>query len=1483
MIKKKLIFIIILIALLPLVFITGQSSWLILDEVESDIENKYYPVSVDNEIEVTYDGKYKSVSANDESSADEQFDQNKVKVEYFNSKDGRKDSKRSTNPINAGMYYADTYYDNTLIGTTLLTIKPYPIYIIPNSVAIEYGDDLTSLNPGYKTYELLGDGSYKEKRLFTNEEAGRADTLSFEYNYNYTYKQYDKTGVYEVGIDITPNTNTNLNYSLSTPKKSTLTVNKKHLSFTWDTLEFVYDGKIHNPSITINNNLSSHGLTPSFTGSVSKDVGTYPITLQKEYDNFILDGEDALFSKNVVITKRSIFTNGLKWTSGDFSYNGEAQHPIAITDNKVGNDDVSCVYEFYSGEAKLASAPVNAGTYRVKLVGLSGNDSKNYSFEVGEVTYTIKKANPQKPSVQPLNAKVGDLISSLTLPEGFRLDGYSSSQKFTTGGLVKLNVIYNPDSNNYNDLSTTLDVIVQEDDKIAVSIKFENTTVTYDGKVHHPSYQIYLDGVAGAMPDGAILTINYEKSVLSPTNAGTYRIVNVGIGQLPPGYSYMQNDPNNDYKNHTIAINPLEVNMCSSLEMDYDGTARKFADFSNKLKAKLTFNNINGSQASVDLNAITINGMHNGVYAYGNVDRAGLDTSMSNVVGSTYLVTVSLNSNYKLNNNTLILKYKTAKCGNTLYTIEDAILNGSGEINFVGDASSTTSYVATSFTRLTFEEGNPYNDGKKIRSYFEVKRNLVVPYGPECNGSGNNNRIHDPAGTIDAVYSALIIPTGVKVEFTSGAVLSIGAVVKSSTIVSQRGVLINEGTIDMNSGTKIDCYGYLKGKNGIINLKSGATAVDCMRMYDWPGGSNASKIYKNVFPISRWSLHNISCRTKVYSGSEYLACAFIVAGGFEFEKFITVLGKSSDKNFLFKPTDGNGFIEKYTKPADSWAVNSSDYNTVYSITGSNQKEGQQDIIELNGNYVDGNLSLSINAIIIRVEIGTSLDKSMPLSYVSVVAKSGTNLSLNKSDYLFLPGTSLTVEKGAKINIGAGVDLVFATIDSITRADNTTSSFINNCVDKVDAKCIMNGELVCNGNIGGEILSTEADALLNIAGAKTTANFQILNGVSGTIWFNSSVVAKGKLDSSEALSNLASNVYISTESGKTSYWVSTDNVSEFTLEFYDDDGITLLTTKKIMVFNTDKYVVTGDEFVPSRLHYIFKNWVAMDGSPIEGQEFVVGNVIKMKAAWEIIHYSFSYSAGHGIDKNNDIIYVDAQYQNQNPSFTINDFKDGRIDITTTATYDQDKYFDGWYFGIDKTIGIKTTFITRNLLDKMAEAVPGLTDIPLFCNFTDSITISFWANYPNNNHPELQKSLKDIEVSGLELIDLPSLNQFDNIVTEAYYFGGWYYDIQCAGPQFDPNVPPTENITLYAKWIPKKVINIHTGTKLNKDLGVNEGVKIVATYYYKPEDNITITLPENLTEQGHTFVGWSYTNVTNGKTDFGKDTLQITSNTLGTHTD
>lgn len=397
------------------------------------------------------------------------------------------------------------------------------------------------------------------------------------------------------------------------------------------------------------------------------------------------------------------------------------------------------------------------------------------------------------------------------------------------------------------------------------------------------------------------------------------------------------------------------------------------------------------------------------------------------------------------------------------------------------------------------------------------------------------------------------------------------------TITKQRGVLYNNGYISIANGCSLNAYGYVKGF-GTIDLASGASATDCMHTYDWPGGNAASGMNDDVLPTNAWSAHNISCKTRLYAGATYYGYVYFVAAKQDLETTALLIGSDTSKNSLFKIT--SGYIEKSATPATSTPND----KTLYLVTGSNQIEGQRDLVRIYGNCVDSKFKMSVTALlIITVNMETNTSKPATIGYMDIYVESGSNFSLSNSDYLFLPGSKLVIEKGATVTIGSNVDVTMATWSEI---NGLSGGFKNHCKDKVDAKAILNGAVIVNGSIGGIWESTEESAILNISGGNATAAYVTMLGSSSPYCYRGTLAATGNINGT-INSNFSKTVYVSVNNNGTYYWTEATNVTEFTLNFHD--GNTLLESKTILVVGDTTYIVTGSEYATTKKYYDFVEW------------------------------------------------------------------------------------------------------------------------------------------------------------------------------------------------------------------------------------------------------------------------------------------------------
>lgn len=967
-----------------------------------------------------------------------------------------------------------------------------------------------------------------------------------------------------------------------------------------------------------------------------------------------------------------------------------------------------------------------------------------------------------------------------------------------------------------------------------ITVTWENLNLVYNKTEQRPTAKS-----SDLEDDGSTLEVTGKQ-----TNAGSYTAkASVDVGHAGD-YTIKSGESS------SFTIKPLGLSLNKYLiEMNYDSSKRTWALIQTYISGQLSLSGL----LSGDTVSLSISGMNDGTFGYGsdtsitginNNDKTGI-TSYTNVVGSTYLVTVALTGssaiNYTLRTGTpVIFKYKTAIVNGTYYTIEEAITKATGDITFAGDASNASSFVYTAFSNLA-SSVNPYKENKN--EYLISGRKFIVP----CSTSVLKTK-YSSTTSPDYVYSSVYIPDDITINFVNGSELLADGVINFAqpniTITKQRGVLYNNGYISIANGCSLNAYGYVKGF-GTIDLASGASATDCMHTYDWPGGNAASGMNDDVLPTNAWSAHNISCKTRIYAGATYYGYVYFVAAKQDLETTALLIGSDTSKNSLFKIT--SGYIEKSATPATSTPND----KTLYLVTGSNQIKGQRDLVRIYGNCVDSKFKMSVTALfIITVNMETNTSKPATIGYMDIYVESGSNFSLSNSDYLFLPGSKFVIEKGATVTIGSNVDVTMATWSAINSLDGN-NCFKSYCVDTTDAKAIINGTLIVNGSIGGTFETTLESAVLNISGGSVTSRYVTMinyNKTKDIAYFaEGQLSALGNIDGIEN-SNFQQVMYVSVNNNGTYYWTEATNVAQFNLHFYDGD--TLLETKVIVMLleNETIYQVNGSEYVPAKKYYEFIEWTLNKAGTIkldsENSILVNGtnNDINLYAQWEAKKYSINYIAAYGETENGEIKYISiddlVNVENLVVEFTINDFINGEISLFKDLKYyaeGVEKYFEGWYVGIDKSTGVIIDKITTKYLDAFIEKYGENQSIPLFCNFIDEKPIEI--NY-RTEIGELTRG-KDI-LQGTGKVRLPDItentyNNYQYNFEYTKYFVGWQINgtstIYSAGQEIDIS----SDTTFVAVWEQKAAItiNIKNNVKFNITVGNNGKTYMANATIYVPK--------------------------------------------------
>jgi predicted RecA/RadA family phage recombinase len=272
----------------------------------------------------------------------------------------------------------------------------------------------------------------------------------------------------------------------------------------------------------------------------------------------------------------------------------------------------------------------------------------------------------------------------------------------------------------------------------------------------------------------------------------------------------------------------------------------------------------------------------------------------------------------------------------------------------------------------------------------------------------------------------------------------------------------------VNKGN-IYCYGYIKedsiNNGSFVNNVSGSNIYLPFVIYDYKGGKFTYNMNSNsVFPLSIFDFCNCQVTTKYNYGAKLLAVATLTANSSVYcPDPIPIIGTDTG---LFRLN--SGYISmNYTSASYPYTTN----DAIAAPASVNKTN-----LDIYGNldFVSTIISLDTGIFLIGSVTMDSSQVFCPLSYkFKIVAHSGTVNIANKVK--FLPGSSLTIEEGATVNINANTifyeDYKFKTFVAATYPTNQGA-----------ASLINNGTLVINSSFGGFIDVTSSQAATNTAGS-----------------------------------------------------------------------------------------------------------------------------------------------------------------------------------------------------------------------------------------------------------------------------------------------------------------------------------------------------------------------------------------------------------------
>ena len=649
--------------------------------------------------------------------------------------------------------------------------------------------------------------------------------------------------------------------------------------------------------------------------------------------------------------------------------------------------------ETLSGEAVYSGAGTDAGEYKISVSGLSAGD--NYTVTVVPGKLTINK-KPATVTWTIAESYVYNPEGQTSLPTA-TYDDKEAILKFTKDGIEcefkdagEYTVTVKDDKNYDLTGSDTTKTIVIEKAEYTTAPAL-SLTGTYDPNKTLGSYELS-EGFTWADADEVPVCTKTEYAAKYNVDPANYNDLDVTV---------------------TLTLQKATVTLTQNLfEFNYDGASHEI-----------------GIGTTVRYNNIEVTEPYTLTFEKKEFSAAGTHRT---------LVTMEAD-NYDLPKNTYVyVKVKGVKVGNTYYTIEDALfnaksgdtiefINGVKEVSFAPLDIATAIYADNAYRtvkagvtlKLASDEDSSATIGKP--TYGNGVKNYV-----DTDSSKIKYKLILNESTVLEVYGNILIQ----------GLLGVNGPGLSGHTSGNHSQIINNGTINLNSGAKLDLRGYIKGA-GIVEARSGAIVYSPFVVYDYRGGTNTVTVYKKgeIAPFRIYEMPNIQCKYSIIYGAKSMGYLDLYASNQHRTDIATIIGNSNA--MLIMEDSSSHILKTYTKIDNGIGM------TSLTITGKAKM---------------GTLKITVSGVTVSM---TDVRFPMPWNY-SINVGDGikqTTFTVG-ANYKMMTGATVNVKKNATVNL-TGTLLIYK---SFTDTPFGGTVYPNKGAAKLNVEGVVNAI----GGIAGEV-------------------------------------------------------------------------------------------------------------------------------------------------------------------------------------------------------------------------------------------------------------------------------------------------------------------------------------------------------------------------------------------------------------------------------
>lgn len=766
-----------------------------------------------------------------------------------------------------------TKFYNITVNTVEFKVNKRPATITINEIKdIVYGDKVPDLSASVK--DVL-DG----------------DSLSYTLETDYTVGK--KPGnYYNVKVVFDKNAEANKNYAITTTV-TTFYVGTKDLTIKLNNTPTVAVGKTYKVDAE---HLGKIGLVAgdTVTGhvTITKDVkGTYNAD-DFDKSNLVVKNADCYVISYEMSVEFVEVTFAIDFADVTLTYDGQP-HGVSVTAKEGTNYTIT--YGTTENDCTLNNSPeyTNAGTYKIyfKVV-----DNDTLAEEKGSVMLTInKKAVTVK--VNDVTITYGEMpkfeYTVAGLVDGETLLGeavYSGAG--TDAGEYDISVSGITASDNYKVTFVTGKLTINQkaakvDWTIAESYVYNDgqpsPTATYDGKT--ASLIFKKGGTACEFKDAGTYTVTVADDNYILTNNEKTIVINKARYTAAPALSLSGTyDPNKTLGNYALEagftwVDADEIPVCTKTEYaaKYNMDPANYEDFETKVTLVLQKATVTLAQNLFEFNYDGASYEISTTVKYNNIVvtepyTLTFDKNMFSAAG-THRTTATLTAdNFALSDNVVYVKVKGVKVGNNYYTIEDALFNSkSGDtVEFIS-AAKEVSFAPLDIATAIYADDAYRTVKAGVTLKLASDEDSSAKIGKPTYGNGVGNYVDTDSSKIK--YKLILNESTVLEVYGNiliQGLLGVNGPGLSGHTSGNHSQIINNGTINLNSGANLDLRGYIKGA-GTIEARSGAIVYSPFVVYDYRGGTNTATVYRKgkIAPFRIYEMPNIQCNYSILYGAEH--------------------------------------------------------------------------------------------------------------------------------------------------------------------------------------------------------------------------------------------------------------------------------------------------------------------------------------------------------------------------------------------------------------------------------------------------------------------------------------------------------------------------------------------------------------------------------------------------------------------------------------